>query len=111
MFALLSSACVLLFVHASSLSSTEATSSNKVVGRVALRAGEANEALLEKYLAGLKVMLNGGERTTWTQLDGSFSFSDVQPGTHLLEIETRDVVFSNVGVHTSCCCRRRTRRR
>jgi len=42
--------------------------------------------------AGLRVVLNGGERTAITLADGSFSFSSTPPGKYLLEVASPDKV-------------------
>eukprot|EP00245_Coleochaete_scutata_P007151 TRINITY_DN22253_c0_g1_i1.p1 TRINITY_DN22253_c0_g1~~TRINITY_DN22253_c0_g1_i1.p1 ORF type:complete len:217 (-),score=47.37 TRINITY_DN22253_c0_g1_i1:399-1001(-) len=47
---------------------------------------------------GVKIVLNGGERITYTRQDGSFAFHNVPPGVHLLEAVTLGYYFAPLRV-------------
>ncbi|KAJ1703606.1 hypothetical protein LUZ63_003385 [Rhynchospora breviuscula] len=52
-------------------------------------------------LSEIKVILNGGQRTTFVRPDGYFSFHDVPAGTHLIEVSSIGYLFSPVRVDIS----------
>ncbi|KAJ4758093.1 Er membrane protein complex subunit 7-like protein [Rhynchospora pubera] len=52
-------------------------------------------------LSETKVILNGGQRTTFVRPDGYFSFHDVPAGTHLIEVSSISYLFSPVRVDIS----------
>ncbi|KMT18976.1 hypothetical protein BVRB_2g030740 [Beta vulgaris subsp. vulgaris] len=51
--------------------------------------------------SNIKVILNGGQRTTFLRPDGYFSFHNVPAGTHLLEVAATGYFFSPVRVDVS----------
>lgn len=80
---------VILFV-ASVVARKEMT---PVEGRVAIPDGKKGRGL-----ASVVVMLNGGEYSTVTKIDGKFTFHDVETGIYLLEVNAVDLAFPQMKV-------------
>ncbi|KAI3863319.1 hypothetical protein MKX03_008274 [Papaver bracteatum] len=72
-----------------------------IVGRVKVEGmGAKGYGILGK-LSNAKVMLNGGQRTSFLRPDGYFSFHNVPAGTHLVEVASVGFFFSPVRVDVS----------
>ncbi|KAI3909807.1 hypothetical protein MKW98_014224 [Papaver atlanticum] len=72
-----------------------------IVGRVKVEGmGAKGYGILGK-LSNAKVMLNGGQRTSFLRPDGYFSFHNVPAGTHLIEVASVGFFFSPVRVDVS----------
>ncbi|KAI3929826.1 hypothetical protein MKX01_025994 [Papaver californicum] len=69
-----------------------------IIGRVKVEA--KGYAILGK-LSNAKVMLNGGQRSSFLRPDGYFSFHNVPAGTHLIEVASVGFFFSPVRVDVS----------
>ncbi|KAL0906295.1 hypothetical protein M5K25_024778 [Dendrobium thyrsiflorum] len=52
-------------------------------------------------LSNIKVILNGGQTTTFVRADGYFSFCNIPAGTHLIEVAAMGYLFSPVRVDIS----------
>ncbi|XP_026387592.1 ER membrane protein complex subunit 7 homolog [Papaver somniferum] len=72
-----------------------------IVGRVKVEGmGAKGYGILGK-LSNAKVLLNGGQRTSFLRPDGYFSFHNVPAGTHLIEVASVGFFFSPVRVDVS----------
>ncbi|MCL7021931.1 hypothetical protein MKW94_009838 [Papaver nudicaule] len=72
-----------------------------IIGRVKVEGmGAKGYGILGK-LSNAKVMLNGGQRTSFLRPDGYFSFHNVPAGTHLIEVASVGFFFSPVRVDVS----------
>ncbi|XP_020270555.1 ER membrane protein complex subunit 7 homolog [Asparagus officinalis] len=56
---------------------------------------------LPAKISNIKVILNGGQRVSFVQRDGYFSFYNVPAGTHLIEVTAPGYFFSPVRVDIS----------
>ncbi|KAI3982122.1 hypothetical protein MKX01_019028 [Papaver californicum] len=72
-----------------------------IIGRVKVEGmGAKGYGILGK-LSNAKVMLNGGQRTSFLRPDGYFAFHNVPAGTHLIEVASVGFFFSPVRVDVS----------
>ncbi|KAL3497333.1 hypothetical protein ACH5RR_040065 [Cinchona calisaya] len=70
-------------------------------GRVKISGTSSQGLGLPAKISNVKVVLNGGQRVTFLQPDGYFSFHNVRAGTHLIEVDAIGYFFSPVRVDVS----------
>ncbi|GAB2223134.1 hypothetical protein Droror1_Dr00017271 [Drosera rotundifolia] len=97
---------LLLFFSHLLLSTDAALSSRKgdgytIAGRVKIPSIGTKGYGIPGKISNVKVILNGGQVVTFLRPDGYFSFHNVPPGTHLIEVYAIGYFFSPVRVDVS----------
>ncbi|CAI9771482.1 unnamed protein product [Fraxinus pennsylvanica] len=91
---------IFLLLPAALAISPENVEGYSINGRVKFPGSITGPGLLPK-ISNVKVILNGGQRVTFSRHDGYFSFHNVPAGTHLIEAAAIGYIFSPVRVDVS----------